>query len=606
MTPTPQPRRAGPAPAGDRALTAVMAGVLGLAALVGLCGWLVAGIAGTLAGRPRPFLDLAEVPRLTGTLVADHLDLPSALHAIGASSAARAADCWLALSFVLAASVAVAAMAVGAARGARAVRRPSRSVRDNGARWARRSDLAPLLVASAPVGRIVVGRVAGRLIAVERNHSLLVAGPTQSGKTSGLAIPALLDWHGPAVAASVKSDLVRATSAARAARGRVFVYDPTGVSGVPGDTWSPLADAVSWAGARRVAAALCSVARAGGGLEDGAFWYATAEKLLAPLLHAAALAGASICDVVRWVDTEEIDEVDAILAMGAGDAPRRAFGASARRDERQRSSVYATTETILAAFADPLVLASASGSDIDPVSVVASGRSDTCYLVAPAHEQERLQPVFVTLLRSFLDAAFSESARRGAPLDPPLLVVLDEAANIAPLANLDAVAATAAAHGVQLVTLWQDLAQVQARYGPRAATVVNNHRAKLICSGVADPATLEHVRQLAGEQERWSESTSVDGEGRRSTTFSPSTAALAPADAIRRLPLGEAMLLYGHLPPVRLKLRPFYAERRFKSSARRASAGLGPAAAGARARGSPARPRVPTRHRRVGGSGGRC
>lgn len=607
MKPTPRPRAAGLAPVGDRALAAVMAGVLGLVALLGLCGWLVAGVAGALAGRPRPFLDFAEVPRLAGTLVADHLDLPSALHAVGASSVGGSADCWLALSFVLLGSAGIAVMAVGAVRGARALRSSSRPVRDDGARWARRSDLGPLLVASAPVDRVVVGRAAGRLIAVERNHSLLVAGPTQSGKTSGLAIPALLDWGGPAVAASVKSDLVRATSSARAARGRALVYDPTGVSGTPGDTWSPLADAATWAGARRVAAALCSVARAGGGgLEDGAFWYATAEKLLAPLLHAAALAGASIGDVVRWVDTEEIDEVDTILAMGAGDAARRAFGASARRDERQRSSVYATTETILAAFADPLVLASASGSDIDPVGLVASGGSDTCYLVAPAHEQERLQPVFVTLLRSFLDAAFSESARRGAPLDPPLLVVLDEAANIAPLANLDAVAATAAAHGVQLVTLWQDLAQVQARYGPRAATVVNNHRAKLICSGIADPATLEHVRQLAGEQERWSESTSIDGEGRRSTTLSPSTAALAPADAVRRLPLGQAMLLYGHLPPVRLKLRPFYAERRFKSSARRASATLSPGAAGARAPGSPARPRVPTRRRRSGGSAGRC
>ena len=44
--------------------------------------------------------------------------------------------------------------------------------------------------------------------------------------------------------------------------------------------------------------------------------------------------------------------------------------------------------------------------------------------------------------------------RRGQarPLDPPLLVVLDEAANIAPLAELDGLAATCAGHGVQLLT----------------------------------------------------------------------------------------------------------------------------------------------------------
>ena len=55
--------------------------------------------------------------------------------------------------------------------------------------------------------------------------------------------------------------------------------------------------------------------------------------------------------------------------------------------------------------------------------------------------------------------------RSGRPLDPPLLVVLDEAAHIAPLPELDGLAATCASHGIQFVTVWQDLAQVRARYG---------------------------------------------------------------------------------------------------------------------------------------------
>jgi type IV secretory pathway TraG/TraD family ATPase VirD4 len=41
-----------------------------------------------------------------------------------------------------------------------------------------------------------------------------------------------------------------------------------------------------------------------------------------------------------------------------------------------------------------------------------------------------------------------------------LLVVLDEAAHIAPLPELDGLAATCASHGIQLVTVWQDLAHV--------------------------------------------------------------------------------------------------------------------------------------------------
>ena len=53
------------------------------------------------------------------------------------------------------------------------------------------------------------------------------------------------------------------------------------------------------------------------------------------------------------------------------------------------------------------------------------------------------------------------TATVGRPLDPPLLVVLDEAAHIAPLPELDGLAATCASHGIQIVTIWQDLAQVR-------------------------------------------------------------------------------------------------------------------------------------------------
>ena len=127
----------------------------------------------------------------------------------------------------------------------------------------------------------------------------------------------------------------------------------------------------------------------------------------------------------------------------------------------------------------------------------------------------------------------------GRPLDPPLLVVLDEAASVAPLADLDRVVATAAGHGVQLVTVWQDLAQVESRYGGRWATVVNNHRAKLICSGIADPVTLQHVSGLLGDEERAERSWTVGDDGRHSRTEAVDGAGarasgLAPPAASRR------------------------------------------------------------------------
>ena len=80
---------------------------------------------------------------------------------------------------------------------------------------------------------------------------------------------------------------------------------------------------MTWDGARRTAASLTEVARSTpGALADGDFWYATAAKLLAPLLLAAATTGGTMADVVRWVDTQEVDEVfDALTVSGERSGP---------------------------------------------------------------------------------------------------------------------------------------------------------------------------------------------------------------------------------------------------------------------------------------------
>jgi type IV secretion system protein VirD4 len=199
---------------------------------------------------------------------------------------------------------------------------------------------------------------------------------------------------------------------------------------------------------------------------------------------------------------------------------------------------------------------------------------DTLYLCAPAHDQRRLRPLFATLVAQVIEAAYELAGRQGAPLDPPLLVVLDEAANVAPLAELDVLASTAAGHGVQLVTVWQDLAQVQARYGTRAGSVVNNHRVKVFLSGIADPGTLEHASALIGETELRTWARTVDGSGSTSRTDSPALRRLAPADALRRVPPGDAVVVSGHLPPIRLRLRPWQGDTVLRA---RAQTGAEPA-----------------------------
>jgi type IV secretion system protein VirD4 len=453
----------------------------------------------------------------------------------------------------------VGALAYGGLRIARWSGAPTLRRSATSARWAGWRDLRPLRVRRAEPGRVVLGTTRFGLIAAEPRQSVLVVAPPQTGKTTGLAIPAMLEWEGPVIATSVKSDLLRDTLARRRQLGRVSVFDPTAATGIDSDGWSPLGSCGSWYGAQRMASWLCAAASGeSNGLADANFWNQAAAKLLAPLLFAASTSGATMADVVRWIDTQEEAEVDRALAAAGVEEALAAAQASWAREERQRSSIYTTAENVLAAYADPRVMEALRRPEISPAELL-DGGANTLYLCGPAHEQRQHAPLFGALLEEMVAAIYDAHSASGGPLDPPLLIVGDELANIAPIRSLPQIASTGAGQGIQLVSIFQDLAQVAEVWGPRASrTIVNNHRAKLFGTGIGDPETLRYVRDLTGEAEYAHRSESSSHHHGRSTTQGTTWRSLTPAHAVREAAHGSAVLIYGNLPPARLRLCPWF------------------------------------------------
>jgi type IV secretion system protein VirD4 len=514
--------------------------------------WLTGELAGRLFGDGSPGAEPSELVGIALRFATDPGD-PAAAWPVGSRSVLPGPLAFYSCGVVL------LALAVAGAAGLWRLWRSLGEARpvasEGGSRWATAAELKPLIVSGPGNGRLILGRCGRKLLAAEARHSVIVLGPTQSRKTTGFAIPALLEWDGPVIATSVKTDLLRDTIAARRERGEVLVYDPTDTTSYAGATWSPLAYCADWRGAQRTASWLTEAARAeGSGLDDSEFWYQAAAKLLAPLLYAASATGGTITDVVRWVDTQDESDVRTALIQANDPSALQAAAATWNREERAKSSVYTTAETVLAAYADPVVAASAESHRITPQRLL-DGGSHTLFIVAPSHEQRRLRPLFQTLVASILSAAYERASGNGGPIDPALLVVLDEAANIAPLRDLDSLASTAAGQGIQVVSVFQDLAQISARYGERAATVVNNHRAKVLLSGVSDPATLEYAARLLGDEEVVQSSVTIGEAGKHSTTESTGFRSIAPANVLRGVRPGEGVLVYGHLPPARIWLR---------------------------------------------------
>jgi type IV secretory pathway TraG/TraD family ATPase VirD4 len=77
----------------------------------------------------------------------------------------------------------------------------------------------------------------GPTVRLAKKSSLLIVGPTQSGKTSSLVVPAILSWNGAVVVTSVKNDVIAATQPWRSSLGVVELLQPGREGGL---TWDPL------------------------------------------------------------------------------------------------------------------------------------------------------------------------------------------------------------------------------------------------------------------------------------------------------------------------------------------------------------------------------
>jgi type IV secretion system protein VirD4 len=491
-----------------------------------------------------------------------------------------------------------------------------------GAGFARSHNLDRLAVAAPTKGRLTLGYAGRSLIAAEPQTSLAVVGPTGCGKTAGFAIPALLEWEGPVIATSVKNDLLDPTLERRRQLGKVWIYDPTGKSGHPSHRWTPLSSCATWAGAMRIAAWLCEAAQPKiDTVTDGDYWYTQARKALAPYLHAAAIDGRSMADVVRWIDAQESTTVEKILRRSAGvDAAldralergrvARQAGQAAPRDRsaaRQPPSAKASLRFPVAADARswqqrtrrqvaprttgaarrtgreailtrPHRRGTRAGGDrraprtgtLDAliaarIAVAKRGSAARLRLrhdrerarrlrrprrrrriderrrlhesrngspgrtrssCRTAHEQARLRPVLNVLLQQAIRTAYeTANASTAARSNSRAWCSSTRPATSPRCATSPTYASTARSHGITLVSIWQDLAQIKAVYGDRAQTVLNNHQAKLFGTGIADDATLDYVSRLVGDERR----TEVNLSGTCPATYHE------PADALRRL-----------------------------------------------------------------------
>lgn len=367
----------------------------------------------------------------------------------------------------------------------------------------------------------------GLVSRLEPRHSLLVVGPTQAGKTTSLVAPAILGWSGPVVVTSVKSDIVAVTEQWRRSCGEVQRLEPGRDDGL---TWDPLEGITGLRQAMRVAQSLTNVSSRG----DAEFWNSLAVKLLAGLFVAASERHASIFDVAMAVEGRRWND----WIRGGTTSHHTLLSSFLDYDPKTLDGVVTTAETMLLPwrFRQPVArLRDLLDAD------------NTLYLCSPRGEHSAYEPLFRGALRSVVE---DQQRRHDLGRARRLLLVLDEAATVASLDELDQLAATVAGLGVTLVTVVQDFAQLVARWGPSAATIVNNHATRLVLAGLADPTITTYLPEV------------MEPRGDR------------PVVPVRMRPRNTAIVVAGHRAVHTVHLRPWWRQRRLRDRGRRRSSVL--------------------------------
>ncbi len=190
------------------------------------------------------------------------------------------------------------------------------------------------------------------------------------------------------------------------------------------------------------------------------------------------------------------------------------------------------------------------------LSLVLGGRN-TLYVSTPLKDASRYAVVFGGLLGSLLRDQAYDVANRYRKALPGLLCVIDEAGNT-PLRWLPEVASTCSGIGVQLVTVWQSKAQIDATYQAQSGPMLTNHATKIFFAGASDVETLRYVTFLGGEEEVAQRSANADahmGGYRRGVGDSTIHRPLLPAEVLRQAEPGNAILFHQTLPPAHIEGR---------------------------------------------------
>ncbi|WP_330305625.1 MULTISPECIES: type IV secretory system conjugative DNA transfer family protein [unclassified Streptomyces] len=297
----------------------------------------------------------------------------------------------------------------------------------------------------------------------------VILAPPESRHTT--ATQAVRDAEGPALIITSNPATWSETKDARAKLGPVLLYDPTHLCDTPARLhWSPSTGCEDKATAAARATALLAPVRPTAKVDQP--MADVAETLLRSYLHAAAVEGKPFRHVHRWAQGTQVQ--DAVRALRTN--PKAASGAAGELEAaltshtERRDIAQELTARALSSLFTVNIRESCTANRTDSLALDSFvNEGGTLYVVGEPIEDPKANPGAMPLLTA-LASSVVERGRRMAErsssgrLDPPLTLVLDDVAAVAPLPQLPDLLAMGADRGLPTLALLRSQEQARSRW----------------------------------------------------------------------------------------------------------------------------------------------
>jgi hypothetical protein len=285
------------------------------------------------------------------------------------------------------------------------------------------------------------------------------------------ATQAVRDAEGPALVVTSNKTVWQDTKDARAKLGPVLLYDPTHLCDTPARLhWSPTTGCEDKQTAVKRATSLLAPVRPTAKIDQAVA--DTAETLLRSYLHAAAIDGRTIRHVHRWSQGTQIQDAVRILRTNPKAAPGAAgeLEAALTSHPERRDIAQELTSRALSSLFTVNIREACTPNRTDALSLDSfANEGGTLYLVGESIEDPRTNPGAMPLLTALASSVVERGrhmAERSSAgrLDPPMTLVLDDVAAVAPLPQLPELLATGADRGLPTLALLRSREQARARW----------------------------------------------------------------------------------------------------------------------------------------------